>query len=595
MKLHVFTAFVLLMCLFNLPSADDNSTKVKNQYTTNLLSLKKDAVLLNKLISNKSSISLLRKQFAKTRQSYKKIEVFTEYYNPSTAKAINGAAILEVEPDNPAYPVAPSGFQVIEEIIYEDEVDNDELARQTATLNGAINRLIKVNDATNFTDKHIFDAIKAEIFRVTTLSLSGFDTPISQLAIREIKVVLSEIKVYLSFYNSFDKSENFEELSQIIDEANSYISLNRDFNNFNRAAFITAYLHPIGKKLNAFQEETGIPYFKENRPVNSSAATLFEKDVFNPSFFSSTNQSASNKNVVKLGEALFYESSLSKSGNRNCGSCHNPNKAFTDGLTKNISFDGKKLILRNTPTILYASLQASQFYDSRTAFLEDQAKEVIENPLEMHGNLSKAVNILKNNTRYHRLFEKAYQTTSITADKIQLAIADFIRSKNAFNSKFDRYMNGEKTALNSREIIGFNLFMGKGKCATCHFMPVFNGSVPPGYYKSESEVLGVPKVFKANYILDEDPGKFILYKAKPHLNSFKTPTLRNIAKTAPYMHNGAFNSLDDVMEFYNSGGGAGLGIAVSNQTLPADKLNLTSSEKKLIIAFLNTLTDAEIN
>ena len=108
--------------------------------------------------------------------------------------------------------------------------------------------------------------------------------------------------------------------------------------------------------------------------------------------------------------------------------------------------------------------------------------------------------------------------------------------------------------------------------------------------KNESEVIGAPKD-KSNKELDTDIGNFILYKAKPHKNSFKTPTLRNVNLTAPYMHNGVYNTLEEVMDFYNNGGGAGLGLNVPNQTLPADKLNLTSKEIKSIIAFMGTLSD----
>ncbi len=594
MKLHIVAAIILLICFFGLADITSNtSQKIKKLYTNNLLQLKEEVTVLSGLVKEKKSIAKIKDQFVRTRISYKKIEVFVEYYNPATAKAINGAAIPEVESDNPQYPVAPTGFQVIEELIYNDELTSYNFLKQQITaLDGAVNRLIKVNESTDFTDKHIFDAIKSELFRITTLSLSGFDTPISQLSILEINPALSEIINYLNSYNN-NNSQHFNHLNHLVKQSEKFINRNNDFNKFDRAAFIIIYLQPIGKSLNAFQEQKKIAYFEENRPLNASAATLFSKDAFNPYFFASDHNTIRNNNTVKLGKLLFFESMLSSNGKRNCGSCHNPNKAFTDGLAKNVSFDGEKLILRNTPTILYSSLQASQFYDSRTSFLEDQAKQVIENPLEMHGNLNTAAQNLSSNVYYKKMFKQAYQSAKITPQRIQMAIADFIRSKNAFNSRFDYYMRDDKTALNKQEIKGFNLFMGKGKCGTCHFVPVFNGSIPPGFYKSESEVLGVPKVFKANYMLDEDQGKYVLYQAKPHLNSFKTPTLRNVSKTAPYMHNGSFNSLNDVLDFYNEGGGAGLGITIENQTLPSDKLNLTSIEKQSIIAFLKTLNDKE--
>jgi cytochrome c peroxidase len=133
--------------------------------------------------------------------------------------------------------------------------------------------------------------------------------------------------------------------------------------------------------------------------------------------------------------------------------------------------------------------------------------------------------------------------------------------------------------------------MGKAKCGTCHFMPLFNGLVPPNFNETDSEVLGVPASLKKPYQLDIDSGKYYFTKSAVHLHAFKIPTLRNIVLTAPYMHNGVYKSLEEVIDFYNNGGGKGLNIAPSNQTLPFEKLSLTKKEKKEIISFLHTLTD----
>ena len=152
-------------------------------------------------------------------------------------------------------------------------------------------------------------------------------------------------------------------------------------------------------------------------------------------------------------------------------------------------------------------------------------------------------------------------------------------------------MRGEKL-LSSKEINGFNLFMGKAKCGTCHFMPLFSGAKPPRFYFIESEVIGVPATKnKRQPKLDSDSGRFLITRQPLHLFSFKTPTLRNIALTAPYMHNGVFSSLEEVVEFYTDGGGKGLHIAPTNQSLPFERLGLTKDERANIVAFMKTLTD----
>ena len=152
-------------------------------------------------------------------------------------------------------------------------------------------------------------------------------------------------------------------------------------------------------------------------------------------------------------------------------------------------------------------------------------------------------------------------------------------------------MQGNTAKLSASEKRGFNLFAGKAKCATCHFIPLFNGLVPPDFTETETEVLGVPRnKTRTSAVLDPDPGKYEISRSIIHKNAFKTPTLRNIELTAPYMHNGVFDTLEEVMEFYNEGGGAGLNIAPENQTLPKDKLNLTKKETADIVAFMKALT-----
>ena len=125
------------------------------------------------------------------------------------------------------------------------------------------------------------------------------------------------------------------------------------------------------------------------------------------------------------------------------------------------------------------------------------------------------------------------------------------------NSRFDEYMQGNEQALSRQELKGFNLFMGKAKCATCHFIPLFNGITPPKYVMSETEVLGVPPSL-ADSTLDPDPGYYSVIGVDAYKYAFKIPSVRNSEKTAPYMHNGVYQTLDQVMEFYNNAGAAGL-------------------------------------
>jgi cytochrome c peroxidase len=253
--------------------------------------------------------------------------------------------------------------------------------------------------------------------------------------------------------------------------------------------------------------------------------------------------------------------------------------------------DPAKQLVRNVPTLLNAALQSNYFYDMRALTLEDQVRDVISNPQEMDGTMEAVIKYVAADQSYRSLFAKAFPATvekGIGPDEVTNALASYIRSLTKLSSRFDEYMRGNENALSAQELKGFNLFMGKAKCATCHFIPLFNGVTPPKYIVSESEILCVP-VSLADSTLDPDPGYYGVIGVDAYKYAFKIPTIRNINKTAPYMHNGIYQTLDQVMEFYNKGGAAGLGIDLPNQTLSEENLQLTEKEKEDIIAFMNSL------
>lgn len=227
----------------------------------------------------------------------------------------------------------------------------------------------------------------------------------------------------------------------------------------------------------------------------------------------------------------------------------------------------------------------------RSEDLEGQSSAVITNKDEMHGNLDQIIIKIAKVPGYSRQFSAIYKTKKIEKWQLQNALASYIRSLPKFNSRFDQFMRGSQNAMTQQERDGLNLFTGKAKCASCHFIPLFNGTVPPTYTRTEQEVLGIASDF-TNRKLDDDPGRGRFHETVAFLkHSFKTPTLRNISKTAPYMHNGGYKTLKQVMDFYNRGGGLGLGFKIENQTLPPENLNLSDAEIEKIIAFMETLTD----
>ncbi|MEJ8844749.1 cytochrome c peroxidase [Lacibacter sp. H375] len=549
---------------------------------------------LQPVAANSNNSSLLQAQFSKARNTYKQVEWAVEYFMPTTARFVNGPALDELEiEENTAF--EPEGFQVIEELICPSfhTSNRAELVRQCKILQSTCERMKKHFSAINFTEAQVMDALRLEIHRITALGITGFDNPIALNGIEEAVWSLKSVDHYFKLFQRIVVHNNEKVTTTLriqLNDAIDFCQQQNNFETFNRAVFITKHLNPISISLYNFQIEAKIPFINDGRHFRSNAPTLFATNGFDVNTFIPSPEYKSNSDKVKLGERLFYDPVLSINNKRNCGSCHSPEKGFTDGLVTSVSLNGG-FIKRNAASLNYASLQHGQFWDMRRPDLESQTADVISNKDEMHGSLKDAALKLQQQLTYKELFTKAFKSTdSIKAWQIQNALASYIRSLAVFNSRFDLYMNGDASQLNKDEISGMNLFLGKAKCGTCHFLPLFNGTVPPSFTKTESEVLGTPSQASGK-IIDSDKGRFNQHQMPQLFRSFKTATVRNISLTAPYMHNGVYSTLEEVVEFYNKGGGAGMGLEVNNQTLPADPLNLSRQEKTQLIAFMQSLTD----
>ncbi|WP_281632012.1 cytochrome-c peroxidase [Flavobacterium luteolum] len=590
MKLKYFTfLFILLSFFYSCKESEASKPTIKQELLVDLNKLSNEISQFQKLVTSNSSQKEIVAQFKKSRLAYKKVEWAIEYFIPETGRFMNGPALDEMElEENRSF--EPHGFQVMEEMIYPEynPESKEGLTRELNIFQSNIKQLKSTFEVITISDDYVLDAMQQNVFRVIALGITGFDSPILQSSIPEAGQSLISIPETLEKIDADNKSVS--ELKELTKSAQKYCTENNNFNAFNRAIFISEYLNPISKKLKTFQKEENIKNVKKSSPLKPTIETLFDKDAFDVNAFVLSKEYNFTKEKAILGEKLFYDTSLSKNNDRSCATCHNPEKAFTDGLKTNISLTGMNLP-RNTPTLTYASLQNAQFWDMRQLDLEKQSVDVIQNKDEMHGSMENIHAKIQLDKEYVKLFKKAYPKISKPeAWQIQNAIASYIRSLNAFDSRFDDYMRGNKKALNSQEIEGMNLFMGKAKCATCHFTPLFNGTVPPSYSKTEHEVIGTPSEASGK-TLSPDKGRYIYNQMPQLVGAFKTPTVRNAAVTAPYMHNGVFKTLEEVVSFYNKGGGIGLGYEVENQTLPFDKLNLTIKEEKALVTFMKTLTD----
>ncbi|PJJ61168.1 cytochrome-c peroxidase [Hymenobacter chitinivorans] len=535
----------------------------------------------------------LRRQFATCRTEYKHLEFAVEYYYPHAAQRLNGANLPETEAGDPDEVIPPTGFQVLEEYVFAaapDDRANRELVHQEIdNLLYQVRHLEQQAPMLAFTDAEVFDALRLNLYRLASKGISGFDSPAARASLPEAAVTLQATSQVLAMFNVPPTL-----LTQLARCQAAVTAPGVSFEQFDRPRFLVRCFNPALAGLQRAQHQLQVSYVAARRAVRPAAVSYFAADAFDPAYFAPTDAAAPTPSVLALGEALFREPLLSGRGGRSCSSCHVPGRAYTDGLRANRSLVAGAELARNTPTLLNAGLQTEQFADGRVHFLEDQVHAVVASKAEMGGHLSEAPALLRKKPLYQKLFAQAFaaEAQPVSESNIRRAVAAYVRSLVRLNSRFDQYMRGDTAVLNAQEVRGFNLFMGKAQCGTCHYMPLFNGSVPPLYDKTESEVLGVPGAADLQHpALDADQGKFLLYGIAQQQHAFKTPTVRNVALTAPYMHNGAYQTLEQVLDFYNRGGGQGLGLAVPTQTLPADPLNLSAAEQQAVIAFLKALTD----
>lgn len=275
---------------------------------------------------------------------------------------------------------------------------------------------------------------------------------------------------------------------------------------------------------------------------------------------------------IDLGRLLFFDKRLSRDNTISCASCHIPAMAFTDGQPVSTGIGGRKGG-RSAPTVINRAFSKVQFWDGRAATLEDQALGPLVNPIE-HGfpNHEELVKKLNGIEGYKQQFQKVFGT-DVTKEGIGKAIAAFERTILSGNSPSDQFdVGGKENALPESAKKGLALFRNKARCTKCH--SGFN------FTDEKFHNLGIGTDKK-----NPDPGRYDVTKKSEDKGAFKTPTLREIAHTAPYMHDGRFKSLNEVVDFYNKGG-----IKNGNQDSLIIPLELTADEKKDLVSYLNALS-----
>ncbi len=536
------------------------------------------------------------------RDLYKSIETYVSYRYPELEKSLNGGPVPSITIDvTKLHKDEPSGLQVIEEILGEESpIDTQELKNELSFLRVNVLKLQKSLIQFPLKVWEVFDANHQSISRMMSLGLTGFDSPVFLRSIRDSRIIIEYAQKDLQLFQNWGNPTLFNSLIQQLENAQSVLTSETEFEDLDRVNFYRNYLIPIQKNLRTWHFSTEYETYEESgtlpRAIQSKALHLFDTNYLNPFFTMRGTPSNISKEQIKLGQILFFDPILSKSLEMSCASCHLPERAFSDGKITSIpkELDGKA---RNAPGLVNTAFQGNFFWDLKSEDLNNQIMHVFEHANEFNTSPEEITQKLKQSKEYKVLFKKAFSSFEepISVGNIKSALEVYVRSLNALNAPFDRYLRSETDAIAPEVINGANIFLGKAACATCHFAPVFNGFVPPHYGESEGEIIGVLDRPNGNQV-DADLGRFHLFERNyPNADfikgMFKTPGVRNIQYTAPYMHNGAFNTLEEVMEFYNHGGALGKGLDWPQQTLASDSLNLSKNEINDVIAFMKSLAD----
>ncbi len=322
---------------------------------------------------------------------------------------------------------------------------------------------------------------------------------------------------------------------------------------------------------------------------------------------------------VALGEQLYNDKRFSSTGDIACATCHEPTTGFTDSPRVTSAGIEGKTGTRNSPTVINAAYATSMFWDGRSPSLEDQALHPFINPVEMGlADHQPIVDVVRKDAKYKKQFKKVFgvKPDQITIDHVTRAIAAFERTVVAGDSPFDRWFyGGDADAMTEQQIQGYELFINEARCVSCHVIEqtqaIFTDNrfhnIGVGVNRIQDDIPELaPKFLAGDLTTDEvdvevltDPrsselGRFAVTTSFDGIGAFKTPTLRNVAVTAPYMHDGSIKTLREVVTHYNNGGVTNEGDPVNDFLSGGIRpLDLTDEEIDAVVAFMEALTSPE--
>lgn len=548
----------------------------------------------------------IREEIGAARMQMKGVDFWLRYLEPVVYNKVNGPLPVEWENEvfekyEKPYRREGAGLSLAELYLDQPNANKDSLLK-LIELSLTAMKTFHADSITGQLDTfdHFFLCNRLFLLNLASVYTTGFECPDPRNIIPELRAMLIDVKsIYAAYNQSFGSTPLTKDYLDLYEKTVIFVNEQPGGHaQFDHFTFIKDYVNPlfsINQKL--ISKYNVISKSTNDYTLNNAASSIFDKALYTPQnakgIYSLIDDKETLDEIKHIGKLLFYDPILSGNNQRSCVSCHRSAQYFTDTtVTTSLQFNKVDRLPRNTPSLVNVIYNHLLMLDGKHISLQAQGRAVITNPIEMGGDAQDVVNKVMSCKEYKTAFRKFLKLTpeenKVTIDHIVSAITYYYSDFSNYYSPFDDAMNNNRP-VSAECTKGFNLFMGKARCATCHFVPQFNGVKPP-YISSEFEVIGVPadSVYTK---LSNDKGRYEVNPAYETLNAFRTGSIRNSEYTKPYMHNGVFTNLDQVIAFYDAGGGAGKKLLVQNQTLSQDSLKLSASEKKELISFISSLNE----
>jgi cytochrome c peroxidase len=607
--LSLFTGIIILLCFsFRNEQRSGVYEAAYQQQLTQLNQSLQDLLqtVQQNDITTEAGTAAIRSRIQTARDRMKGMDFWMRYLEPIAYKQLNGPLPVEWETEvfeKFEKPYKREGAGLTLAYLYLEEPDATKDSLQSLIKLAVQAMPVYAADSITSqleTHHHFYLCNRLYLLNLASIYTTGFECPDATQIVPELRHMMAGMyRTYELFNESFPATPLTTEYLELYRKGVAFADAQpADFETFDHFTFIRDYVNP----LYAMNQDLITQYKVRSQSMvdfalNKKARSVFSKTLYNgqnpKGIFLRVDDTAALAEIDRVGKLLFYDPILSGNTERSCASCHKPTEFFTDTLQPTAPrFDKQGSLPRNTPTLVNAMYNHLIMADGSHYTLQHQSKAVITNPAEMGGTeqeiLARVMSCKDYKQAFRKLLKYTPQETEVTFEHLSSALTYYYSKFSRYESPFDSAMNRQSVvSADARE--GFNLFMSKAQCGTCHFVPQFNGVKPP-YAGSEFEVLGVPSDTTYQR-LSKDSGRYLVNPSGETLHAFRTGTVRNIARTMPYMHNGVFATLAQVIDFYDAGGGAGRGLQVPNQTLSSDSLKLTPREKQQLIAFMTSLNE----